>query len=356
MSAGVSRRLFIDALEYSKWDRELFEELKAGDLSAVHVTVSYWENARETISAIGKWNRLFHEHSDLIVPCRDASDIIKAQSSRKTAIILGFQNSSPIEDELALVEVFYDLGIRIMQLTYNNQSLLGGGCFEPVDSGVSQFGRKVIKEMNRVGMVVDLSHSGERTTLDSIEISERPVTITHGNPAEFQPGPRSKSRHVIEAIGRSGGMLGFSLYPLHIAGGSNCRLDQFCQMVADTAELIGTDHIGIGSDMCRKFGYETLEWMRKGKWTFSENFAEDTSGQRAWPEWPSWFQSPTDFPCLEAGLRGVGFSPEETAKIMGGNWLRYFADSFGPSAKQILPDSSSPDTHCLLALWRRQQE
>ena len=329
-ATDIDDLLIIDALQYSNWDRGLFEALRAGHLSAVHVTITYWEDARATLSNIGTWNQRFRRHADLIMPARRGADILEARRQGKTAIILGAQNCSPIDDELAMVEVMHDLGLRIMQLTYNNQSLIGAGCYEEDDPGISRFGRAVIKEMNRVGMIIDLSHSAERTTLEAIALSERPVAITHANPASFHAALRNKSDDVLKALGESGGMLGFSLYPFHLKGGTDCTLADFCDMVARTAELMGVDHIGIGSDLCQNWGYETLEWMRSGRWTFAPDYGEGSAERADWPEQPSWMRGPADLPNLVPGLAAKGFSREEVAKIMGGNWLRFFTDGFAP--------------------------
>ena len=164
------------------------EELRAGGVTAVHVTLVFWEDARATLDNIGRWHRLFERHGDLVMPVTTAADIETAKKAGKTGIIFGFQNCSPIEDDLALVQVFHELGVRIMQLTYNNQSLIGAGCYEKTDASISRFGRQVIAEMNRVGMIVDLSHSAERTSLEAIDISARPVAITHANPLSFHQG------------------------------------------------------------------------------------------------------------------------------------------------------------------------
>jgi microsomal dipeptidase-like Zn-dependent dipeptidase len=220
-----------------------------------------------------------------------------------------------------------------MQLTYNNQSLIGAGCYEKTDAGISRFGREVIHEMNRVGMIVDLSHSAEHTSLEAIELSERPVAITHANPASFHSALRNKSDDLLRALAQSGGMLGFSLYPFHLRDGGQCTLESFCRMVVDTAELMGIDHIGIGSDMCRNWGYETLEWMRSGRWTFAADFGEGSADKPTWPEQPAWFRTPADMPNISQGLLDRGLELQEVGKIMGGNWLRFFSDGFEPVAE-----------------------
>ena len=325
----VARPIWIDALQAGNWDRDLLLELRAGNLSAIHVTLAFWEDARAALDCVGFWNRQFEKHGDLIMPVRQGRDIEAARKQDKTGIILGFQNASPIEDDLALVQVFYDLGIRIMQLTYNNQSLIGAGCYEKSDSGISRFGREVIREMNRVGMIIDLSHSAERTTREAIEISERPVAITHANPKSFHDGLRNKPDDLLRTLAEAGGMLGFSSYPFHI-GGADTTLGAYCEMIARTAELMGVDQIGFGSDMCRNLSAEYLDWMRSGRWSKTTDSGEAASPGGGWPEWPAWFRTAADFSNLASGLRGTGFDEEDVNKIMGGNWLRFFTEGFKP--------------------------
>ena len=146
----------IDNLQYCKWSREVFEINREANLDAVHVTIVYHEDYNELLNEIKKWNKLFKDNSDLIFLGKNFKDIEKANKENKTAIFYGFQNCSPIEDDINLVEKIHELGCRFMQLTYNNQSLLATGCYEKIDSGVTNFGREVIKEMNKAGIVVDM--------------------------------------------------------------------------------------------------------------------------------------------------------------------------------------------------------
>jgi len=177
----------IDNLQYCNWSREIFEFNRAAGLDAVHVTIVYHEDYDELLVEIKKWEKLFSDNSDLIFQGKDYNDIEKANLEKKTAIFFGFQNCSPIEDDINLVEKVHNLGCRFMQLTYNNQSLLATGCYEKIDSGVTNFGREAIKEMNRVGVVIDMSHSAEKSTFDAIELSDKPIAITHANPSFWHP-------------------------------------------------------------------------------------------------------------------------------------------------------------------------
>ncbi len=320
--------LFIDGLQYSLWNRQRFLEMQAGGLSAVHVTISYWEDTVETLQNIGRWNNLFLENDDLIMRVHTADDIHAAHAANKVGIIFGFQNCSPLEGDYTLVEVFYQLGVRFMQLTYNNQTLCASGCYEAVDSGITRFGKVVIGEMNRVGMIIDMSHSGDRSTLEAIEHSTRPITISHANPRFFEPALRNKSDDVLKALGESGGMLGFSLYPLHLKDGSNCQLDDFCEMVARSADILSPDQIGIGTDLCVGQPNSILHWMRNGRWSRATDYGEGSSAAPTWPAQPDWFRDARAFPALAQSLRDYGFSAEDVDKIMGLNWLNFLEQSF----------------------------
>ncbi len=322
--------MIIDGLQYCNWSRGIFEEMRAGRVTCVHVTVSYWETFRETVDRITAWHRRFEQHGDLIMPVGSAADVRRAEREGKTGIVFGFQNCSPMDDDFALIQVLHELGARFMQLSYNNQSLLATGCYEAEDPGITRFGRQAIKEMNRVGLVIDMSHSAERSTLEAIEISERPIAITHANAAWWAPALRNKSDRVLKALAASGGMLGLSLYPHHLKGGSNCTLESFCEMVAGTAELIGAEHIGLGSDLCQDQPDSVVEWMRNGTWTKTLDFGEGAKSRAGFPAQPGWFRGNRDFGTIAEGLRKAGFSEAEAAGILGLNWLGFFETSFGP--------------------------
>ena len=314
----------IDNLQYCNWSRKIFEINRSAGLDAVHVTIVYHEDFDELQLEIKKWEKLFRENSDLIFPGKNFHDIDKANKENKTAIFFGFQNCSPIEDDINLVEKVHQLGCRFMQLTYNNQSLLATGCYEKVDSGVTNFGREVIREMNRVGLVVDMSHSAEKSTLDAIEFSEKPIAITHANPSFWHPAKRNKSSDLLKILSDSGGMLGLSLYPHHLKDNTNCTLDSFCEMVAKTAEIMDVKKIGIGSDLCLDHPDTVVEWMRNGSWSKSKNYGEGSKNKPGFPKQPDWFLDARGFSNIEKGLKKVGFSDTETHGILGNNWYNFY--------------------------------
>ena len=328
---GIVSGPVIDGLQYANWSEKIFRQMREGGVDAVHVTIAYHETFRETVLNIEKWNRWFERFPDLIFHGEWASDVSKAQETGRTAIFFGFQNPSPIEDDIGLVEVLHKLGARFMQLSYNNQSLLATGCYEAEDPGLTRMGKQVIKEMNRVGMVVDMSHSADRSTIEAADVSERPIAVTHANPHAWHPALRNKRDDVIRAVTQNGGMLGFSLYPHHLSGSTSCTLQDFCEMVADTAEKFGVDHLGIGTDLCQDQPDSVVEWMRTGRWTKEIDYGEGSAAAPGFPPMPDWFQDNRNFGNVAGGLQQVGFSDEEVDKLMGGNWLRFFEQSFPPA-------------------------
>ena len=324
-----AKPVIIDNLQYANFSPKVFEQMRAGGVDAVHVTIAYHESFREMILNLERWNRWFEVHGDLIFKGTTAADVRLAQETGRTAIFFGFQNPSPIEDDIGLVEICYQLGIRFMQLTYNNQSLLATGCYENDDTGLTRMGKQVVAEMNRVGMVIDMSHSADRSTLEAIEYSTRPIAITHANPDWWHPALRNKSDEVLRALTDEGGMLGFSIYPHHLAGGTNCTLDSFCQMIAEAASRYGAENLGIGTDLCQDQPDSIVEWMRVGRWSKTIDYGEGSASNAGFPAMPTWFNDNRDFGNVAKGLISVGLSQNEVAGVMGDNWLRFYETNFG---------------------------
>ena len=326
------QRLMVDGLQIPTPERRWFEEWHAGGLGCVHATMAVWEGAKETLSYIAKYKRVLLENADIVEQATTAEDIVRIAAAGKTAVLFGFQNTAPIEHDIELFRVFRDLGVRIMQLTYNLQNYIGCGYWEQSDSGISsRFGRQAIEEMNALGILIDLSHCGERTTLEAIEQSGRPVSITHANPREYVGAPtfgaaRLKTTEAIKALARRGGVLGLSPNRNMVKRGADTTLEEFCDMVAWTAERIGVDAVGIGTDYCPGHPPSIRTWWRYARW--SRERAPAAQMQIAPHEgWQDWLRSPAQFANIWEGLAHHGFSDGDVAKIMGGNFMRLFRDS-----------------------------
>ena len=329
MKNPLKNHILIDGLQYCNWNRKILEDLWQGGLTAVHVTIVYWENTEEAINKIKKWQIRIKKNKDIITHAKNTDDIIKAKKNNKVAIIFGFQNSAPIENNLFLLEKFYSLGLRFMQLTYNNQTAIGGGCFEAVDSGISRFGHQVIEEMNNLGIIVDLSHAGKKTCLDAIKISKKPVAISHANPFFFHKSKRNIENDVLKKLSNKNGFIGLSLYPYHLKNHNKCKIEDFCQMVKDLINLIGIESIGIGSDLCSNWKDEVVVWMRNGKWTKKLDYGESKNKSIKWPTQPQWFRKGSDIINIYNALIKSGISEKNAIKIMGSNWLNFMKNTIG---------------------------
>jgi membrane dipeptidase len=210
----------VDGLVISKWSRAVFVDMRRGGLIAANCTCSIWEGFVHTMRNIAQWKRWFADNADLIIPVRTTADIHRAKAEQKTGIILGFQNTSALEDQIGYISLFKDLGVGVIQITYNTQNLAGAGCYEPRDTGLSGFGHEVVAEMNRVGVLCDLSHVGATTSRDVILASKRPAAYTHILPAALKSHPRNKSDEEIRFIADHDGFVGVTMFPPFLARGN----------------------------------------------------------------------------------------------------------------------------------------
>ena len=311
--------LVFDGLQISNWDRDVLMEIREGGVHGINATCAVWEETLETLRNIGDWKILQRENPDLFRIATSAQEIRDAADRGEVSVVLGFQNTSPFGQDYSMVEVFWDLGVRIAQLTYNIQNFVGGACYDPQDSGLTRFGSIVVSEMNRVGMLIDLSHVGNRTSLDAVHASSKPVAITHANPLWFADTPRNKPDEVINAVAERGGVIGACLYP-NVIGGKETTQEEFCKMVVRLVDQVGIEHVGLGSDCTRNWDPTYVEFLRDGRW-------QPRSGA-SWPEWPEWFSSPLDLPELSNALSDAGLDDDQLAAVMGENWLRLFETVF----------------------------
>jgi microsomal dipeptidase-like Zn-dependent dipeptidase len=319
---GYENWVVIDGLQLSRWDRELLEELRDGGIACVHATCAFWESATEALANIGNLLRLLKENQDLATLIRSRDEILAARENRKVGFLLGFQNSSPFEDDLNLVGAFHELGVRVAQLTYNNHTFVGSSCYEESDAGLTRFGRILVRELNEVGIVVDLSHVGERTSLETIEHSAAPVAITHANPRWFCDVPRNKSNDVIRACVARNGIVGLCIYQLVLPGGAACSWAEFSQMLLRLVDDVGVEHVAVGTDFALKQPPSFIAWLRSGTWTREVQDVRE-------PEWPEWLARPLAFPQFAGRLLELGLTETDARAILGENWLRLLADVEG---------------------------
>lgn len=321
--------MLIDGLQCGFFDRGVFEDLKAGGFTCVTPTLGFWEGAIESFDAVAKWRDMVRANEDIVTIVRTADDILAAERAGKVALLLGYQNTNLLDGRIRYVELFADLGVRVLQLTYNNQNELGSSCYEAVDPGLARFGREVVREMNQCGMLVDLSHVGDKTTLDAIEWSLKPVAITHANPASVFPHKRNKSDAIIKALAEKGGVIGCAAYR-NITPEPACdSVDAWAQMVAQTVEIAGIDHVGLGTDFSHHSSQEYLDWMRSGRWTRSIQYGAGSAAKPGPSEKPAWLKKISGLALVGPALAKVGFNADEVEQITSGNWLRLYRAVMG---------------------------
>ena len=315
--------LIVDGLEINYWSRDVITEVRSGGVNVVHATIATWEDTAQTMTAIGSFRHLCRHNADLIRIVRSVADVHQAVEDDVLAIVLGFQNSSMLGDDVEMAGIFADLGIRVVQLTYNIANHMGSSCWEPVDGGLTRAGARMVEALNSAGILVDISHVGDRTGREAAEASSKPIAITHGNPRSFCDTPRNKQDDTIRAVTERGGVIGCTLYPLFMGGAATTR-HEYCTMMADLAETHGVEHVAVGSDAVLGWDANALGWMRNGRWNRPTNAAEVPE----FPDWPSWFDGPKDFQSLAEGLAEVGFEQSEVDAILGENWMRLFGEVF----------------------------
>jgi microsomal dipeptidase-like Zn-dependent dipeptidase len=321
--------MLIDGLQCGFFTRSVFEDLKTAGIACVTPTLGFWEGTLPSLDAIGKWRDMARAWEDLILIARTTADIHAAHASGRIAVLLGYQNTNLLEGRIRYVELFGELGVRVLQLTYNNQNELGSSCYEANDGGLSRFGKEVVREMNRCGLLVDLSHVGEKTTLDAIAWSEKPVAVTHANPASVFPHFRNKSDAVLELLKERNGIIGCAIYR-NITPERACdTVEAWVEMVARAVEIAGIDHVGIGTDFGHHSSQDYLDWMRSGHWTRSLQLGAGSAARPGVTEKPAWLKTVDKLGSVEGALRKVGFNAEETEKITSGNWLRVYEAVIG---------------------------
>lgn len=317
--------IVIDGLSISNWESDaVFRRLRAGNITAINATVATWENFVQTMAHLSAWMRRFRERDD-ILQVKETADIYAAKEQGKTGIILSFQNASPIENELDRLGLFLALGVRVIQLTYHETNLLGSGCWERTDGGLSNFGVDAVREMNRLGIVIDLSHVGPKTTMDAIEMSDQPVAITHANARSFCGHPRNKEEDALRLLAEKGGVVGATSFANFLPRGFDSTVEDFVDAIDDMVERVGIDHVAIGTDSTHDQPLEFWHYIGSQQGTkFPSTFADGSVPYTELSFQPKGIDSPAEFPNLAEALVNRGYSAEDITKLLGGNWLNLF--------------------------------
>ncbi|KAF7560966.1 hypothetical protein G7046_g3175 [Stylonectria norvegica] len=319
--------IHFDGLNICNWSRSIFEAWHKGGITGVSCTCGLWEGLRGSLANVVQWKTWFEEHADLIVQAHSVADIRAAKAAGKTAVLLSWQNTAGIEDQLAYLRVFRDLGVRKMQLTYNTQNYSGAGYTEPRDSGLTGFGRDVVDEMARLGIVCDLSHVGPQTTEDAINYAPagKPPCFSHVLPSGLKEHPRNKDDRLIKLLGSKGGFVGLSQFGPHMEKGNESTIDDYVDAVDYMIGLIGEDLVGIGSDASEGHARpsEFLEWCNKDK-GYGRLLTPWGSQKVVKP-----LGALEDRAQLAVAMARKGWSESKIRNVLGENWLRYLEKILG---------------------------
>ena len=329
MEAQVNRvyaeAIVFDGLNICNWSREIFEEWRRGGITGVSCTCGLWENFRDSIANVIQWRRWFDEHADLILQVRTTDDIRRAKIEGKTGVVLSWQNTAGIEDRIDTLQIFNELGVKIMQLTYNTQNYSGAGYTELKDSGLTGFGREVVDEMARVGIVCDLSHVGPQTSADAIDYAKKPPCFSHVLPRGMRDVARNKSDELIRALGKRGGIIGLSQFGPFMKKGNDSTIADYVEALDYVIDLAGEDNVGIGSDASQGHGRpsEFMEWCNHDK-GYARELTPYGHDKVVKPLGPL-----AERARLADAMQAAGWSDARMRKVLGENWMRYLRAIWG---------------------------
>jgi membrane dipeptidase len=314
-----SRATIFDGLVVSNFNRRILEDMRAGGITAANCTCCIWEGFEATMLNVARWKRLIADNADLVTQVYDVADIEQAKAAGKVGIVLGWQNTSGYGDDLDTVPLFAELGVKIVQLTYNTANSVGDGCYESTDRGLTDFGRDLIGAMNKAGVLVDLSHVGPNSARDAITTSKKPVAYSHCAPAGLKDHPRNKSDEQIRFIAERGGFVGVTMFPAFLGRGAASTVEDYVEAIEYVINLAGEEQVGIGTDMTQEQPPEFFRWIThdKGNGRKLVDFGQalELGG----------FGRLRDFPNLTAAMERRGWSADRIERVLGRNWVNLLA-------------------------------
>ena len=292
--------------------------LRAGGVTYTVGTVASIESARGALGQVAAWYPRVRAFPEDLVLASSAADIEAAKRTGRVAVVLQFQGGNPFEYDPNLVEAFHRLGVRIVQLTYNARNPLGDGCTERTDVGLSDLGLAVIAELNRLGMLLDLSHVGIRTSLEALEASRAPAIFSHSNAGAVCDHPRNLTDEQLRLVARKGGVVGVNAFPAFVRRDGAPTVEDLLDHVDYLVQVMGANHVGLGLDFATEneddyeyFGYKP-EFYPRPPWTY-----------------PAGIDGFAAIPNVTRGLVERGYGDDDVRKILGGNFLRVFRAVWG---------------------------
>lgn len=322
--------IVIDAAAPLLRERRWIDAYLAGGVDVLCPTVCTNDTASQALRVIAGWHRHIREDDRLLL-AHSVADIEAAKAGGRAAVILHAQGGDLVENCVELVDAFKALGVGIIQMTYNEKNRIGDGAGERTDAGLSHFGVKFVQRCNAVGVVVDCSHTGSRTTLDAMSVSERPVVFSHANPKAVHDSPRNITDEQIRAVAATGGLTGIVGFPAFVSNDRPPSLDQLVDHMAYVAELVGIEHVALGIDyfLGQSGVADDVAAMRE----YEGRVAEGRWRRADYPPppyaYPRGIEMPDRLPNLTERMLARGFTEREARAVLGLNWLRVLRACWG---------------------------
>lgn len=315
--------IIIDGLNASKNFPKVHDLWRAGGLTAVHVThCSPYLRLPDTMKSLAQWKRWFRDYEKTTLHVHTVNDIQRAKREGRIGVILGWQDATGFDDHLYNIQLYHDLGVRIVQLTYNTANGIGTGCYDSFDAGLTDFGCEVVQEMNRCGIAVDLSHCSEKSATDAIRAATRPVCYTHIAPLGLYDTERNKSDEALRRMADHGGFVGVGLHPFLLRKGNDSELDDYLDAIEYVANLVGEDLVGIGTDY-----FEGVDMaMFAQTMTRRDRYHARELGKHPVPKtlrYPSQMPSIASLRNIVPALEQRGWKQARMEKLLGANFVRY---------------------------------
>lgn len=324
VDARFERSIVFDALSADQeWDAATLEAAERSGLSAIHTSLAN-RNLAVALKDLGLWDGVFASHPDRLLKATTGADFAAAKKTGRIAVVLGFQNATIVESNVQNLDKLHAAGTRCIQLTYNSRNLLGDGCTERTNAGLSDFGVDVVHRMNELGIVVDLSHCGEQTSKDGIELSNRPPAFTHTVCKAIYNHVRGKSDELLRAISNKGGMIGVTTLGYFVGPTEKTSLEDYFRQIDHAVKVGGIDHVGIASDYAIR---GIMATHTRESWYVPRLTSFKPIYNVRWPPNIPELDPPTRFRTIAQGLAKRGYSTDRIEKILGANWVRYCSEA-----------------------------
>jgi len=323
--------IVIDGIVITRnWNTDSDEALARSGYTGFNASLDSGSLQR-ALKSLSVWHQRIKNNPDRFICATSADDFIMAKQENKVAVMMGFQNTTMVENSLDNLDILYQAGTRWMQLTYNQRNLVGDGCTERTNAGLSDYGIELVERLNELGIIVDLSHCGQQTTDDGIKFSKTGASINHSMcEALHRNHPRAKTDNQIRAMADKGGVIGIICLGYMIGPnlGTETTLDTYIDHIAHAVKVGGIDHVGLAADYAIQ-GLEAQGATREN-WYVPRLSRFKPSYKVQWPPWIPELEPPDRYRNVARELDQRGFSTGDIEKILGQNWLRYFRETLKP--------------------------